>query len=154
MSSEKGLREDFWQHYRLDELNQDEWEALCDGCALCCVHKLEDEDTGDIAVTDISCRYLDLEKCSCTDYSNRHVNVPDCVPFDSEAARSFYWLPDTCAYRCLADERPLPDWHYLISGDSALVHTLGISARSQSISETLVPEDEWQERVVRWVEPT
>ena len=146
------LRESFWLKYSLEQLNKDEWEALCDGCALCCLHKLEDEDTGDIAITDLFCKYLDLETCSCTDYSNRHVNVPDCVAFDAERARSFHWLPETCAYRRLAFGQSLPEWHYLISGDKQLVHELNVSIQNQGIHEELVPEDEWQERVIRWVD--
>jgi len=146
------MREQFWQKFRLEQLTQEEWEALCDGCALCCVHKLEDEDSGDIAVTDICCEYLDMDTCSCRDYANRHVNVPDCVPFDVEAAKSFYWLPETCAYRRMANGQPLPEWHYLQSGDRQLVHEQLLSARYQSISEHLVHPDEWEERVVRWVD--
>lgn len=146
------LRALFWQNHSLESLNKDEWEALCDGCALCCLHKLEDEDTGEVAVTDLCCKYLNLDNCQCSDYPNRHKNVPDCVPFNVERAKTFYWLPDSCAYRCVAEQRPLPDWHYLISGDRDAVHRLGISASSQGIPETLVPEDQWQDRVVRWVE--
>lgn len=145
-------RESFWTRFPLEALDKEEWEALCDGCALCCLHKLEDEDTGDVAITDLFCRYLDLDTCRCTDYSNRHVNVPDCVPFDVESARSFFWLPETCAYRRLAEDKPLPEWHYLISGDREAVHTQQISVQHQGLHEELVPEDEWQERVIRWVE--
>lgn len=146
------LRENFWDKYALEDLTQNEWEALCDGCALCCLHKLEDEDTGNIAITDLFCKYLDLETCSCTDYSNRHKNVPDCVPFNTARAKQFFWLPDTCAYRRLADGQALPDWHYLISGDKELVHKQLISVQHQGLHEELVPEEEWQERVIRWVE--
>lgn len=152
MSTETKLREKFWERYPIDELNITEWEALCDGCALCCLHKLEDEDTGDIAITDLFCRYLDLETCRCTDYSNRHINVPDCVPLNAESARAFFWLPETCAYRRLANKQTLPEWHYLISGDKSQVHDLFISARDQGVHEELVPEVEWQERVIRWVD--
>lgn len=146
------LRERFWEHHSLESLNQEEWEALCDGCALCCLHKLEDEDTGEIAVTDLCCKYLDMDSCQCGDYANRHKNVPDCVPFNADRAKAFYWLPDTCAYRCVAEQRALPEWHYLISGDREAVHRLGVSASSQGVLETSVPEDEWQDRVVRWVD--
>ncbi|WP_370978783.1 YcgN family cysteine cluster protein [Agaribacterium sp. ZY112] len=146
------MRDQFWSKYNLEELERDEWEALCDGCALCCLHKLEDEDTGKVAVTDIRCRYLELDQCRCGDYENRHVNVPDCVPFDADTAKRFYWLPDTCAYRRLAMGRELPYWHWLLSGDKSLVHSLEVSAKKQSVSELGLPEDQWQERVVRWVE--
>ncbi len=146
------MRKDFWRNHNIEELAQDEWEALCDGCALCCLHKLQDEDTGDIAVTDVCCKYLDMEACRCTDYDNRHSIVPDCVPFNSETAKAFYWLPETCAYRRMAENKPLPYWHYLESGDKTLVHSLLVSARDQSISEDLVHPDLWQERVVRWVD--
>jgi len=147
------MRDKFWQKFALDELNQDEWEALCDGCAQCCLRTLEDEDTGDIAVTDLCCRYLDTDKFVCTDYANRHSVVPDCVPLNAQTAQTFYWLPDTCAYRLRADNQPLPAWHYLESGDRNLVHELGISLKHEGISEDLVDPDCWQERVIRWVEP-
>lgn len=146
------MRDQFWRKYGLDDLDKQEWEALCDGCALCCLHKLEDDETGDVALTDIACRYLDMDSCVCKDYNNRHRNVPDCVPFNVETAKSFFWLPDTCAYRRLAQNESLPEWHYLESGDKNLVHSLAMSARDQSISEQLVHSDLWQERVVRWID--
>lgn len=148
------LREKFWENYSLDSLTQNEWEALCDGCALCCLHKLEDEDTGKVAITDVCCRYLDMDTCQCTDYSNRHTNVPDCVPFDAQSAKAFFWLPETCAYRRLANGQALPYWHYLLTGDKRQVHELMVSVQHQGVVETLVPEDEWQERVIRWVDNT
>lgn len=145
------MREKFWQKYALDELQQDEWEALCDGCALCCLHKLEDEDTGDIAITDVYCRHLNIDECRCGSYDRRHVVAPECMPLDVNAVRSIAWLPDTCAYRRLAENKALPEWHYLESGDRALVHQLSISVRDQSISETMIHPDLWEERVIRWV---
>ena len=43
-----GLRPRFWEKYPVDRLTQAEWEALCDGCGKCCLHKVEDADTGEI----------------------------------------------------------------------------------------------------------
>lgn len=146
------LRKEFWKTYSLEELNKDEWEALCDGCALCCMHRLQDEDSGHIAQTDVACRYLNFESCSCSDYENRHINVPDCVPFDVEKAKAFFWLPETCAYRLKAQDQALPQWHYLESGDKNLVHELFLSAKEQAVPENMFAnEEEWQERIVRWV---
>ena len=146
------MREQFWVNYPLAELLTDEWEALCDGCALCCLNKLEDEDTGDVAITDLRCRFLLEKDCRCSDYTNRHIIRPDCVELTAERVAEFHWLPDTCAYRRLSEGRKLPYWHYLLSGDKEAVHTLEVSVKHCSISETKVPEDDWQTRVVRWVD--
>ncbi len=125
-----------WQR-PLESLNRDEWEALCDGCGQCCMHKIEDEDTGEILPTNVSCRLLDLESCRCSDYRRRRMLVPDCVRLDRRSLERFDWLPDTCAYRLRAKGQPLPEWHYLISGDREAVHRAGVSVRGRAISETL-----------------
>ncbi len=145
------MRERFWERYALEALDEQEWEALCDGCGLCCLHKLEDVDTGAIAVTDVACGYLSVEQCRCSDYENRALNEADCVPLKPEVVGSLSWLPDTCAYRRLDQHRALPYWHYLISGDRSLVHTLGVSAKSaRSVDDA---SDEYLEsRIVRWVD--
>jgi uncharacterized cysteine cluster protein YcgN (CxxCxxCC family) len=72
------LRERFWE-LPLGELNRPEWEALCDGCGRCCLHKIEDADTGEILDTNIACRLLDTGTAQCSDYRNRKAFVPDCL---------------------------------------------------------------------------
>ena len=124
----------FWEK-PLTALNREEWEALCDGCGQCCMHKVEDEDTGEIFATNIACRLLDLSTCQCSDYRRRKYFVPDCIQLTRRNVDSFDWLPETCAYRRRAENRPLPDWHYLISGDRDAVHAAGASVRGKAIAE-------------------
>lgn len=142
----------FWQTKSLDEMTHDEWESLCDGCALCCMVKLEDEDTGEVHHTGMVCDYLDLDSCRCTDYPARHINVPDCVVLTPDRARSFSWLPKSCAYRTLAEGRPLPDWHPLVSGERDSTNTAGASVRDKVVHVGQVHPDEHETMIVRWVE--
>lgn len=131
-------------------MSRTEWESLCDGCARCCVHKLEDEDTGEIAYTDIVCSLLDCDSCGCSDYANRSQRVPDCLQLTPRMARTLHWLPGTCAYRRLAEGRGLAWWHPLVSGDPETVHLAGISVRGRVISEQHVHPDMVEERIVDW----
>ncbi|HLV77088.1 MAG TPA: YcgN family cysteine cluster protein [Marinobacter sp.] len=141
----------FWQRKRLDEMTAAEWESLCDGCGLCCLQKLEDEDTGEIWQTDLACRYMDLETCRCTVYSERLTKVPQCTDLTASTIDEYTWLPQSCAYRTLAEGRPLADWHPLRSGDPESVHRAGLSARGKVVSEDSVAEDDWEEHIIHWI---
>jgi len=127
-------REPFWEK-PLSKLDRGEWEALCDGCGRCCVHKLEDEVTGELYATNVACRLLDRRNGRCTDYPNRRKLVADCVVLDRDRLGKLDWLPDTCAYRLRAAGEPLPDWHYLISGSRETVHEARQSTRGWTVSE-------------------
>jgi uncharacterized cysteine cluster protein YcgN (CxxCxxCC family) len=124
----------FWEK-PLSALDRGEWEALCDGCGRCCLHKLEDEETGVLFPTNVACRLLDRRNGRCTDYKHRKKLVPDCVVLDPSKLGKLDWLPETCAYRLRAAGEPLPEWHYLISGSRETVHQAGQSTRGWTISE-------------------
>jgi uncharacterized cysteine cluster protein YcgN (CxxCxxCC family) len=142
--------EPFWRRLTLAEMSQRQWESLCDGCGRCCLNKIEYEDTGKIAWTDVACRLLDGESCRCRDYAHRHERVPDCLPLTAENVPTLNWLPPTCAYRLVAEGRDLYWWHPLVSGDPDTVHSAGVSVRDRTVSELDVPEDDLEEHVVAW----
>ena len=131
MSNPTGTGQPFWVAKTLDEMTPAEWESVCDGCARCCLVKLEDEDTGDIHYTDVGCTLLDGEACRCRDYANRQAKVADCVRLTPEAVRTLRWLPKTCGYRLLAEGKPLEWWHPLVSGNPDTVHLAEISVRHE-----------------------
>jgi len=139
----------FWEKKPLDRLSPPEWEALCDGCGKCCLNKLEDEDTGQVALTRVACRLLDDESCRCAQYDIRRQFVPECIMLTpSNLSDHLYWMPDTCAYRLLWEGKPLQDWHPLISGDPQTVHDAGVSVQGRTVPEFEVPEEEWEDYII------
>ncbi len=143
---------EFWKNKSLNEMSTREWESLCDGCARCCLHKLEDEETGEVHYTSVVCQYLDEETNRCTCYVERNDRVPECVWLTPETAKNFQWLPTTCAYRLLAEGKALEWWHPLVSGSHKTVAQAGISIRGKCISEKHVHPDSFEERLIHWVE--
>ncbi len=143
------LRAEFWRRYPLDELTRAEWEALCDGCAKCCLIKLEDDETGEVAYTDIACRLLDRDSCRCGNYPLRRQLVAGCVVMGPEnVERVLSWMPASCAYKLVHEGRELYPWHPLISGDPDSVHAAGASLKGRMVSEFDVDEDDWPDHVI------
>ncbi|UJF24778.1 YcgN family cysteine cluster protein [Suttonella sp. R2A3] len=124
-----------WWHKALDDLTDQEWEALCDGCGLCCLNKMEDIDTGEVYFSRVACPLLDIEAARCSDYAHRAEKVPDCLNLRDLPRKDFGWLPPSCAYRLRHEGKPLPRWHYLISGDRQTVHRGGRSVCHFALSE-------------------
>lgn len=144
------LRDRFWER-PLAELSREEWEALCDGCGRCCLHKLEDEETGEIAHTNVACKLLDGATARCRDYRHRRAFVPDCLRLTPRLVEQVSWLPDTCAYRLRAAGEPLRPWHYLMSGDRSAVHRHGPGVAGRVVSE--IEAGPLEHHVVEWPDP-
>ena len=140
----------FWKTKGMDAMNRSEWESLCDGCGLCCLHKLEDEKTGEVFYTDVTCRFLNLESCRCRDYSDRQRLVHDCIVLTPDEVGRLPWMPPTCAYRLIDEGHDLPRWHPLVSGDKESVHRAGISVRGRAIAER--DAGDLEHHIVDWPE--
>ena len=132
----------FWETKSLLQMTADEWESLCDGCGLCCLVKIEDEDTGEVFNTSVSCRQLDVDVCRCTDYKNRLTDVSMCMQLTLENLPRLSWLPESCAYKRLYENKSLPTWHPLITKDKNSVHDAGISAKWFAQSEEFIHPDQ------------
>lgn len=149
----EGLRPKFWEHVQLKNMAPKEWEALCDGCGKCCLNKLEDPDTGEVALTRVACRLLDNSTCHCSQYDIRKQIVPECIVMTpANIEQHAYWMPETCAYRLLWEGKPLFDWHPLISGSAETVHKAGVSVQGWTVPEFEVAEEEWEDHIIE--EPT
>jgi uncharacterized cysteine cluster protein YcgN (CxxCxxCC family) len=142
----------FWQTKTLKEMDSKEWEALCDGCAKCCLVKLEEHDSGEIFHTNVTCELLDIKTCKCSNYEGRHSVVNDCINLDQDNIQTLGWLPKSCSYRLIADGKGLPDWHYLVSGSSQTVHSYGASLQGWVVSELDVSDDDIEDHIIRWVD--
>mgnify|MGYP000990037248 FL=1 len=145
-----GLSDKFWERKPLKSLNKKEWEALCDGCGKCCLNKLEDEDTGEVALTNVACRLLDRASGQCSDYRNRFAQVPDCIRLTPARLETMDCLPETCGYVRRANNLPLPEWHHLVCGDREEIHRRGISTRGWTVSE--VDAGDLENHIIEWPE--
>ncbi|RIJ18210.1 YcgN family cysteine cluster protein [Henriciella mobilis] len=140
----------FWETKQLSELTREEWESLCDGCGKCCLLKLEDEDTGEVAYTRLHCRLFDPETCSCSDYENRKEKVPDCIILTPQSVSDLKWMPKSCAYRRINEGRGLADWHHLVCGDRNRIHEKGHSVLGRTVSEDSVLEEDQINWIIDW----
>lgn len=126
----------------------DEWESLCDGCGICCLYKLEDDESGDISMTNVACRFLDPQECVCMLYDDRKKAMPTCIKLTPSKVEKLKWLPETCAYKLVLRGESLPDWHPLVSGDPQSVHQAGISVKGKIIPESEADLNHLEDHVV------
>ena len=144
----------FWKRTPLTEMTHAQWESLCDGCGRCCLRKLEFEDTGEIVYTNVACSFLDISLCRCTSYEDRAEKKPECLILNAQTLKnSLHLLPDTCAYRLVAQGQELPWWHHLVCGEVDMVHEAMMSVREKVISEDHVHEEELEDHIIDWVMP-
>ena len=155
----------FWETKTLDEMSQQEWESLCDGCAKCCLHKFIDDEAADedltptdhlhtheqIHYTNIACSLLNTKTCQCSQYENRTSLVPDCVKLTKENIKDIFFMPPSCAYRRLNEGRGLPSWHPLLNkGKKHIMHQKGMSIRNKTVFETDVDINEFEDYIALW----
>src|SRR6201981_1053968 len=141
----------FWKTKTLEEMSDAEWESLCDGCARCCLEKLEDEDTGKIYFTHVSCKLLDAGLCACKNSSHRSELVSDCVRLTPSNVRTLNWLPPRCAYRMVAEGRDLYWWHPLVSRHTDTGHQAGVAVRGRMQgTENEIADEDLEDHIVRW----
>ncbi len=144
------VEKEYWHITSLSQMTNDEWEALCDGCARCCLNKLEDWDTGEIYWTNVACELLDCETCKCMDYENRQSRMPDCIQLTKNNISEIAWLPPNCAYRLISEGDDLPDWHPLVSGNAGRVHEAGVSVRGRVVPENNMKAEDLENHIVDW----
>lgn len=142
------MQANFWQTKTLEQMTDEEWEALCDGCGKCCLNKLIDDETEELVHTNVACELLNTHSCACSDYVNRFARVPDCLKITREQLSEFYWLPSTCAYRVLAEGKALPSWHPLRTGSKSAMHRAGQSVRGKAVPESKAGD--WEDHIITW----
>jgi len=139
----------WWENKPLEDMSRQEWESLCDGCGKCCRIQLQD-DAGVRATTAVVCKYMDMNRCACTVYTERTSLVPTCLKLSPENIDEIDWMPDTCAYRLIRDGLPLADWHPLVTGDPDSTRKSGNSVKDRVISENQVEEEALEEFIIQW----
>ena len=142
----------FWETKSLDRMTNDEWESLCDGCGGCCLHKLVNDETGDVFYTRVACRLLNAESGRCERYADRFSEVADCLDVRRMRSAELAWMPNICAYRRIAEGKSLPGWHPLLSGDPASVTSAGVSVAGRTISEEHADLDNLEAEIIEWVD--
>ena len=76
------------------------------------------------------------------------IKKPDCFVIERDNPEHFSWLPQSCAYRLRFENKPLPQWHPLLTGSRVAMIEAGIAVGHWCVSEEQVSEEELSERVI------
>jgi uncharacterized protein len=144
------LGNNFWEIKNLLDMNENEWESLCDKCGKCCVIKLEDFDTQEVHYTNVSCKLLCEKSASCMDYENRKSIVPDCIILSPDNLKDLKWMPETCAYKLLNEGKELPYWHPLLSGNDKDIVNSGNSVKNRVTNENKIKVKDLPDYIFNW----
>ena len=140
----------FWETKNLIDMNENEWESLCDKCGKCCVIKLEDFDTQQVHYTNVSCKLLCEKSASCKDYENRKSIVPDCIILSPDNLKDLKWMPETCAYKLLNEGKNLPYWHPLLCGNDKEIVNSGNSVKNRVTNENKIKIKNLPDYIFNW----
>ena len=140
----------FWETKNLIDMNENEWESLCDKCGKCCVIKLEDFDTQEVHYTNVSCKLLCEKSASCKDYKNRKSIVSDCIILSPNNLKDLKWMPETCAYKLLNEGKELPYWHPLLSGNDKEIVNSGNSVKNRVTNEIKIKIKNLPDYIFNW----
>ena len=91
-----------------------------------------------------------MDTCQCTDYTKRLALVENCLKIDVEMLNRPEEFPETCAYRLIATDKPLPAWHPLVSGTDDSIHEANVSVRGKVVSEEYIHPDQLEEQIILW----
>lgn len=158
------MTDKFWETKSLEQMSEQEWEAICDGCAKCCLHKFIDDEAVEtplttdkiesgeqIHFTNIVCTLLNTKTCSCTRYSERTKLVPDCVKLTKDNLSDIFFMPPSCSYRRLHEGRGLASWHPLLNkGKKAAMHKAGMSVRGKTVYDHDVDLNNFEDYIAIW----
>ena len=156
----------FWQTTSLEQMSNEQWESICDGCGKCCLHSFIDSDEESFESTDqlregesliyssLVCQYIDEHTCGCTRYLERQTLVPSCVKLTKENLKDIFFMPNSCSYRRLYEGRGLASWHPLLNGGSKhKMHEVGISVKGRTTKDNTVNiEEDFEEYIATWPE--
>ena len=137
------LKNCFWKGKHLSEFDENEWEQICCKCGLCCLVKVQDEDSDDVYYTRVICHLFDTKTRLCNEYKNRCILVPECLKVTPKNIDKLDWMPKKCAYRILNETGDLPEWHPLKKKQTKLPEL-----PQNLVADNMIDEDNLEDYII------